>query len=79
MANDLFREAVKAALERAGVDRMCPRCTARPLNFSNPARNARSRVDNTTWICSQCDTDEAMFEYFYPGRDLPPLDRRAIW
>lgn len=55
----------------------CPRCDremAEPM-----VRNAVSRLDNQTYICSQCGVDEAVFERHHV-RDavpdpLPPLNR----
>lgn len=46
----------------------CPRCSG-----EGPCQ-ALSRVDNKTYVCSQCGTDEAMFELLNPGVDLPPIN-----
>lgn len=55
--------------------RLCPRC-GEPLR-ERLALNALSRVDNATYICSQCGTDEAMFNFKLPNQPLPPLNRLA--
>lgn len=54
----------------------CPRCS-RPLN-PDLVMNALSRVDNTTYICSPCGMDEAMWDFVYPHIALPPLDRPLV-
>lgn len=51
----------------------CPRCGA-PLN-TPVAANALSRVDNQTYICSSCGTNEGMFNFDHPGETLPPLNQ----
>jgi predicted RNA-binding Zn-ribbon protein involved in translation (DUF1610 family) len=40
----------------------CPRCESPTLN-EVPERNAMSRADNKTYICSRCGTEEAMFDW----------------
>jgi hypothetical protein len=54
----------------------CPRCNG-DLHIV-PARNATSRLDGKTRICSDCGNEEAMFNHFYPDRPLPPIDERVI-
>jgi hypothetical protein len=51
----------------------CPRCHA-DLHVVL-VRNSRSRVDNTTYICSDCGMAEAVFNHFWPDKPLPPLDQ----
>lgn len=79
--NDSFDNAKtdKEMLERHNtlVDfRLCPRC-GEPLR-ENLVMNSRSRLDNKTYICSQCGTDEAMFNWRHPNKELPPLNKLAI-
>lgn len=50
---------------------MCPRRCGHPLNTAS-ARNALSRSDNTTYVCSSCGVAEAMFNIQNPGVPLPP-------
>lgn len=45
--------------EKGTRKKFCPRCGANPLKYPM-ARNARSRIDNKTWICSECGVDEAV-------------------
>ena len=52
---------------------VCPRCGREYTEFP-----ALSRVDNTTHICSSCGTDEALFNFRYPGEELTPVDR-PVW
>ncbi len=40
----------------------CPRCTHQTLD-ETPARNALSRADDKTYVCSPCGTEEAMLDY----------------
>jgi hypothetical protein len=40
----------------------CPRCNNQTLD-EIPARNALSRADNETYVCSNCGTEEAMLDY----------------
>lgn len=51
----------------------CPRCGG-PMQ-SPTARNALSRVDNETYVCSSCGTNEAMFQFDNPGQALPPVNQ----
>lgn len=51
----------------------CPRCSVSYSDYP-----ALSRVDNKTDICPKCGTDEALFNWQYPERDLPPLNQRAV-
>lgn len=55
----------------------CPRC-GRPLVGTDETRPALSRYDNTTYVCSSCGIDEAMWnqQRFDP---LPPPDQPAVW
>lgn len=56
----------------------CPRCGGGVPNSENPGAycGATSRLDNKTYICSQCDQNEAMWE-FTNASPLPPLDQPA--
>lgn len=47
---------------------VCPRCGRNRLNADHPARNALSRKDNETYVCSSCGTDEALMN-MEGGRD----------
>ena len=40
----------------------CPRCGEKRMN-ENTARNALSRTDNKTYICSPCGTAEGMEDW----------------
>lgn len=53
----------------------CPRCQG-PLS-PDVVHNALSRLDNTTYICSPCGLDEALWDWSYPLTPMPPLDRMA--
>lgn len=44
------------------LQRPCPRCRTFILN-DDIVRNALSRRDNKTYICSACGADEAMFDF----------------
>ena len=37
----------------------CPRCGEQKLDIVRPARNALSRRDNSTLVCSDCGNEEA--------------------
>ena len=37
---------------------------------------ALSRLDNETYICSDCGFAEAMFNFTHRGEPLPPIDQR---
>lgn len=52
---------------------MCPRCKSGDMQFP-----ALSRKDNSTYICSNCGTDEAMFNFAYPGLALLPVTEK-VW
>lgn len=64
---------------------LCPRCQineftpyGEPRGPNDPAPPALSRVDNETYICTQCGTDEAMRDYEGEPPIPPsrwPLDR----
>ena len=47
------------------VPNVCPRCNSWIPNNENPGAypGAISRTDNTTEICSQCGTEEALLEW----------------
>lgn len=49
----------------------CPRCGRPQLDFVQ-VRNALSRKDHATYICTSCGTDEAMINY----QDGPMAD---VW
>lgn len=53
----------------------CPRCTE-PMH-EREAVNPLSRVDNKTRICEGCGTKEALYNHWYPERELPPTDRKV--
>lgn len=56
----------------------CPRCGT-PLNMMRPALNALSRVDNQTYICPDCGTAEALWDWKHQGRqELPPLNKKIV-
>ena len=58
---------------KAIEDQTCPRCKqgmARPFM-------ALSRSDNTTYVCSPCGSDEAIWQYTV-NEPLKPLDR-PVW
>lgn len=58
----------------------CPRCQG-PVpraDMQGKYPGALSRVDNATYICSACGTDEAMFQFHNrtkQGASLPPVDQ----
>lgn len=54
----------------------CPRC-GDTLQLQ-AVLNAVSRVDNKTYICVDCGTAEAMFNHYFPNRELPPLDEQIL-
>ena len=54
----------------------CPRCGG--AMHPDEVRNALSRVDNQTYVCTSCGTDEAMFNFAYPGRPLPPVTEPVV-
>lgn len=58
---------------------VCPRCKGYIPNNDWPGAypGALSRLDNNTYICSACGTAEALFNFAYPGKPLPPLDREV--
>jgi hypothetical protein len=47
--------------DRAPVAAQCPRCGG-PLRCGGVLEPALSRFDNMTKVCSDCGTDEALFE-----------------
>lgn len=59
----------------------CRRCGGGVPDDETPGEypGALSRRDNRTYICSQCGTEEALFNWQYPGLDLPPLNERVFW
>lgn len=56
----------------------CPRCGGCVPNNEQPGAypGALSRVDNATYVCSSCGTNEAMFNFHYPFVPLPPVTER---
>ena len=54
----------------------CPRCQGGVPSSENRGQypGALSRLDNETYICSQCGQGEAMYQWAN-GPDLPPLDQ----
>lgn len=61
--------ARRAAARHDQIFSKCPRCRTNLLH-PTPVRNALSRKDNETYICSDCGTDEAMRDAF--GYDAWP-------
>ena len=53
--------------------KICSRCKENELD-SIEVRNALSRRDNKTYICSDCGVDEAMLDYFGGKEDLSWLE-----
>jgi hypothetical protein len=58
----------------------CPRCGGGVPNDATPGAypGALSRVDNATYICSTCGSDEGMFNFVNPTLPLPPLTTK-VW
>ena len=56
----------------------CPRCGEPVPSRENCGQypGARSRVDNKTFICSQCGAEEALYQYAVSS-ELPPLNQPA--
>ena len=50
----------------------CPRCGDEITAFP-----ALSRLDNETYICSECGTKEALFNFFHQGLPLPDLNKEV--
>lgn len=67
----------RVARELPSFSGPCPRCGGGVPSDRDRGEypGALSRVDNKTYICSQCGTDEAMFNWSSPGVDLPPVER----
>jgi len=60
---------------------LCPRCKVHVLRVP-PKTNSLSRRDNTTYICSECGTAEAMFDYSVSEirkRPLTPEEKRGLF
>jgi ribosomal protein L37AE/L43A len=51
----------------------CPRCKRDYEEYP-----ALSRVDNKTYICSKCGTEEGLFNFMNPGKPLTPVDGPVI-
>ena len=51
----------------------CPRCGGAIPNDAEPGAypGALSRVDNLTYVCSDCGGLEALFQWFNKGEPLP--------
>ena len=47
----------------------CPRCGQDSLHHRE-VMNAVSRVDNETYICNGCGTQESMEDYMNPGQPM---------
>jgi hypothetical protein len=47
----------------------CPRCGDEFHVYP-----ALSRLDNKTYICSDCGVKEALHNFTFPGQTLPPLN-----
>lgn len=58
----------------------CPRCGGGVPNDGQPGAypGALSRLDNKTYICSGCGQQEALYNFFHPGRPLPPIDEQVL-
>lgn len=48
----------------------CPRCGDDTLRVDRPALNALSRVDDETYVCSDCGMSEAWERFVNPGEAL---------
>jgi hypothetical protein len=57
----------------------CSRCGGGVPNDLTPGAypGGLSRLDNATYICSNCDLDEGMFNHLHPGVRLPPFGQLA--
>ena len=55
--------ATKKEVRKQKVGDVCPRCEEAALLGPTLARNALSRRDNSTYICSGCGTQETMFDF----------------
>lgn len=55
----------------------CPRCGkgVPSDDHAGDYPGALSRLDNKTYICSQCGSDEAMFQFASGSTSLPPIDQ----
>lgn len=55
----------------------CPRCGGAVPNeaFKGEYPGALSRFDNQTYVCSDCGTSEAMFQFVNRGMPLPGFDQ----
>ena len=51
---------------------MCPRCGRETDIQRLPLRQALSRKDNETYICSSCGTDEAMLDLSARAQGIEP-------
>lgn len=51
----------------------CPRCQRR---FG--AAPVASMVDGTTLICTSCALGESLYEFAYPGVELPPVNQSLL-
>lgn len=51
----------------------CPRCGGGIPNSATPGAypGALSRLDNKTYVCSDCGAAEAMWQFAHPGEPLP--------
>ncbi len=58
----------------------CPRCEGLVSNehYKGQFSGALSRLDNETYICSACGTDEGMFQFLNRGTSLPPFGHRVV-
>lgn len=76
--NESVQESPAARKENEMAYSTCPRCGGDSLVVDEQgkatARNALSRKDNETYVCSSCGTDEAMCDFAgvdnwpgYPG------------
>lgn len=58
----------------------CPRCGSGVPDDTHPGQypGALSRLDNKTYICSQCGQEEVMWQFTDSGKPLPPFGIRAL-
>ena len=59
---------------------LCPRCKKRDME-NEEVRNALSRRDNKTYICSDCGTEEAMFDFTRSQGKVSPseIEKEKEW
>lgn len=65
---------VQGAAEPQPTYKRCPRCGDSTLRTDG--RNALSRHDNSTWVCDECGTDEALLAW--NGKPVWPNFPQAV-